>query len=94
VPASSAASIEARNVGGGAFCRFIKWAAVSQGPDNTKAINVGPDGQRSNWLSALKRRYVGHYLGSLTVDGWVVIGILAIMSAVELDRDDQEGRGI
>jgi len=61
---------------------FIKWAAVSQGPDNTKAINVGPDGQRSNWLSALKGGYVGIIIGSLTVDGWVVIGILAIMSAV------------
>jgi len=55
---------------------------VSQGPDNGKAINVGPDGQRSNWLSALKTGYVGIIIGSLTVDGWVVIGILAIMSAV------------
>jgi biopolymer transport protein ExbB len=61
---------------------FIKLAAVSQGPDGAKFAAFGEDEQRKSWLSAFKTGYVGVIIGSLSVDGWVVIGILAVMGAV------------
>jgi len=61
----------------------VKLAAVSQGPDSaSKFIAFGEDEQQSSWLSALKTGYVGVIIGSLSVDGWVVIGILGLMSAI------------
>jgi len=70
-------SKSARNVG------YIKTLALSQGPDSAgKFVTLGEDGQQSSWLSALKTGYVGVIIGSLTVDGWVVIGILGLMSII------------
>jgi biopolymer transport protein ExbB len=61
----------------------IKLAALSQGRDSTvKFLTIGEDEQDSNWLSGLKTGYVGVIVGSLSVDGWVVIGILAVMSVI------------
>ncbi len=62
---------------------YIKMLAQSQGSDATgKLVTLGDDTQQSNWMSALKTGYVGVIIGSLTVDGWVVIGILGVMSIV------------
>jgi biopolymer transport protein ExbB len=61
----------------------IKLAAVSQGGDSaSKFISFGEDEQQTSWLSALKTGYIGVIIGSLSIDGWVVIGILGVMSAI------------
>jgi biopolymer transport protein ExbB len=62
---------------------FIKFAAISQGSEKAaKLIVVGEDEQQTSWLTAFKTGYVGVIIGSLSIDGWVVIGILAVMSMV------------
>lgn len=61
---------------------YVKWSAINQGPDNAGALSFGADEVQSSWLSALKTGYLGIIIGSLTVDGWVVIVILALMSAI------------
>jgi biopolymer transport protein ExbB len=63
---------------------YVKLACAStQGADREAAfISVGSDELPTNWLSALETGYIGTILGSLTVDGWVVIIILLIMSAI------------
>jgi biopolymer transport protein ExbB len=62
---------------------FLKFEAVEQGADTgSKAVLVGPDEQPTNWLSFLKKGYIGVIIGSLTIDGWVVIGFLGIMALV------------
>ena len=62
---------------------FIKLAAASQGPDGMgRVVVAGEDEQHTGWLNFLKGGYFGVIIGSLTVDGWVVIGVLAVMSAV------------
>lgn len=61
----------------------LKLAAVGQGADaSTKLISFGEDEQQTSWLSALKTGYIGVIIGSLSVDGWVVIGILGVMSII------------
>ena len=61
----------------------IKLAALSQGRDGaTKFLTVGEDEQQTSWLSAFKTGYIGIIISSLSVDGWVVIGILAVMSVI------------
>lgn len=61
----------------------LKFAALSQGGDRSgKVLTIGSDEQETNWLSAFKGGYVGVIIGSLTVDGWVVIGLLGVMSLV------------
>jgi biopolymer transport protein ExbB len=61
----------------------IKLAALSQGRDAAaKFLSVGDDEHPSSWLNAFKTGYIGVIVGSLTVDGWVVIGILAVMSLI------------
>jgi len=61
----------------------LKLAALSQGGDSAgKLLTLGEDEQETSWLSALKGGYIGVIIGSLTVDGWVVIGILALMSVI------------
>ena len=61
----------------------LRFAAVSQGGENAaKVLVFGEDEQNTNWLSALKTGYIGVIIGSLSVDGWVVIGILALMSLI------------
>jgi biopolymer transport protein ExbB len=60
----------------------IKFAAISQGGDTGKLLVFGEDEQHTSWLSALKTGYIGVIVGSLSADGWAVIGILAIMSVI------------
>ncbi len=62
---------------------LIKLAAISQGREGSaKFLTLSDDEQQTSWLSTLKNGYIGVIIGSLTVDGWVVIGILAVMSVV------------
>jgi biopolymer transport protein ExbB len=60
----------------------IKLAAASQGPDGAKILSVGQDEQPpAGWLTGAFGLF-GVILKSVTIDGWVVIGILGIMSLV------------
>ena len=62
---------------------WVRFAAQTQGGEHaSKMIAVGEDEQPSNWLGFLKNGYIGVIIGSLTVDGWVVIIVLAIMSVI------------
>jgi biopolymer transport protein ExbB len=58
---------------------FLKLAAVSEGEDGAKSVVVGPDEQTTSWFTS---GYLGVILESLSLDGWIVIGILAIMSLI------------
>jgi biopolymer transport protein ExbB len=59
---------------------FIKIAAMSQGPDKVpKLLTFGNDDVKTSWFSG---GYVGIILSSLTVDGWLVICVLVVMSAI------------
>jgi biopolymer transport protein ExbB len=59
---------------------FIKVAAMSQGGDKgSKLIAFATDEIRTSWFSG---GYVGVILSSLTVDGWLVICVLVVMSAI------------
>jgi biopolymer transport protein ExbB len=57
---------------------FIKIGAVGQGLDQAKLISFSVDEETASWLSG----YFAVILKSVTLDGWVVIGILLIMAAV------------
>jgi len=58
----------------------IKVASVTQGLDkNSKLLTLATDEVRHSWFSG---GYVGVILGSLTADGWIVIGVLVVMSAI------------
>ncbi|ABD88467.1 DUF2341 domain-containing protein [Rhodopseudomonas palustris] len=57
---------------------FIKFAATGQGPDAAKLVSFSVDEETASWLSG----YFAVILKSVTLDGWVVIGILAIMAAL------------
>jgi biopolymer transport protein ExbB len=61
----------ARNAG------FIQAAFISQGPDN-KMLAFGQDEENSGFSTG----YVGVILKSVTIDGWVVIGLLMVMAAI------------
>jgi len=62
---------------------FLRLAAAGQGGDPaSRLLTIGEDEQQSSWFGFLKKGYVGVILGSLTADGWVVIGLLAVMSCV------------
>jgi len=59
---------------------FIKMAAMNQGPDKgSKLMVFAADEVKSSWFSG---GYIGVILGSLTADGWVVICVLIVMSAI------------
>jgi biopolymer transport protein ExbB len=62
---------------------YVKFAATSQGGDSAaKLMAVGTDeAPPAGWLSGAFGLF-GVILKSVTIDGWVVIGILAIMSVV------------
>jgi biopolymer transport protein ExbB len=61
----------------------IKLAALAEGREGSaKFLTMGEDEHETSWLSAFKTGYIGVIVGSLTVDGWVVIGILAVMSLI------------
>ncbi len=71
---------------------FIKLAAIGQGPDQAKLVSFSVDEETASWLSG----YFAVILKSVTLDGWVVIGILLIMAAlswvVMVDRATYLGR--
>jgi len=55
---------------------FIKFAAVEQGTDPAKLIAFSVDEETASWMT-------GHFaiiLKSVTIDGWIVIGLLLIMA--------------
>jgi len=56
---------------------YLQLQAVTQGSGG-KLLEFGADEQLSSWSSG----YVGIILHSVTLDGWVVIGILLIMAAL------------
>jgi biopolymer transport protein ExbB len=61
----------------------VKLAFLAQGGDTAgKFLTLADDERPKNWLSFLKTGYVGVILGSLSIDGWVVIGILFIMGLI------------
>jgi len=57
---------------------FIKAAAMGQGPEHEKLIVYGPDEETASWLNG----YFAVILKSVTLDGWVVIGVLMFMAMV------------
>jgi biopolymer transport protein ExbB len=57
---------------------FIKVAATGQGPEQGKLVAFSVDEETASWLSG----YFAVILKSVTLDGWVVIGILMIMAAI------------
>jgi biopolymer transport protein ExbB len=61
---------------------WIKFASTSQGTVSSKLLAVAPDeAPPASWLSGAFGLF-GVILKSVTIDGWVVIGILGIMSVV------------
>jgi biopolymer transport protein ExbB len=61
---------------------FIKLAAGEQGVDSGRLLTVAQDEQpATGWLSGAFGLF-GVVFKSVTIDGWVVIGVLAIMSVV------------
>lgn len=58
---------------------FIKLSAVGQGPDQAKLISFSVDEENAGWFSG---GYFGVILRSVTLDGWVVIGLLGIMALI------------
>ena len=57
---------------------FIKAQAIGQGPDGTKFMSFTVDEETASWFSG----YFAVILKSVTIDGWVVIGILMIMAVI------------
>jgi biopolymer transport protein ExbB len=57
---------------------FIKAAAIGQGTNPGTYIAYGVDEETSSWLSG----YFVVILRAVTIDGWVVIGILMMMAVV------------
>ena len=63
---------------------YIKLAALGEagGDAAAKLLVLGEDEQPKDWLAFLKTGTFGVIVGSLTLDGWVVIGILMVMAAI------------
>jgi biopolymer transport protein ExbB len=63
---------------------FLKLAVVTQGGGDavTKLLTMTDDVKPASWLASLKTGYIGVIVGSLSFDGWVVIGILMVMSVI------------
>jgi biopolymer transport protein ExbB len=57
---------------------YIKAAAIGQGADPGKFLTLGIDEETASWLSG----YFAVILRSVTLDGWVVIGLLMIMAVI------------
>jgi biopolymer transport protein ExbB len=55
---------------------------TENGEKAERALVITADEKPSNLLSELQSGYVGIILSSLSVDGWIVIGLLAVMFAV------------
>ncbi len=61
---------------------WIGFSAKTQGSDSSKTVAIAPDeAQPASWLAGSLGLFAV-ILRSVTVDGWVVIGILGIMSLV------------
>jgi biopolymer transport protein ExbB len=58
---------------------FIRLAAIGQGPDQAKLISFSVDEENAGWFTG---GYFGVILRSVTLDGWVVIGLLGIMAII------------
>jgi biopolymer transport protein ExbB len=58
---------------------FIKLAAIGQGDKGGSLLVLGAGEETTSWFST---GYVGVIIKSLTLDGWVVIGILMVMSLI------------
>ncbi len=58
---------------------FIQASFASQGP-NSQMIAYGEDEENSGWSGG----YFGVILRSVTIDGWVVIAILAVMAVISV----------
>lgn len=56
----------------------IRLAAIGQGLDNSKLVAFSVDEETGSWLSG----YFAVILKSVTLDGWVVIGILMVMAVI------------
>jgi biopolymer transport protein ExbB len=63
---------------------FIKLGVASQGGGDAaaKLLTMTDDVKPASWLASLKTGYIGVIVGSLSFDGWVVIGILMVMSVI------------
>jgi biopolymer transport protein ExbB len=57
---------------------YLLAAAISQGSDPGKFLVAGQDEESGGWSTG----YFGVIVKSVTLDGWVVIGLLAIMAVV------------
>ncbi|KAA5603710.1 DUF2341 domain-containing protein [Blastochloris sulfoviridis] len=57
---------------------FLKVAAIGQGPEHAKLVSFSVDEETASWFSG----YFAVILKSVTLDGWVVIGLLAIMAVI------------
>jgi biopolymer transport protein ExbB len=57
---------------------FVKFAAISQGSDPSKLVSFSVDEEAAGWSSG----YLAIILRSVTLDGWIVIGLLMIMAVV------------
>lgn len=57
---------------------FIKAVATGQGPEHEKLLGYGQDEETASWLNG----YFAIILKSVTLDGWIVIGLLMIMAVI------------
>lgn len=57
---------------------YVKAGALNQGPDGAKFLTLGLDEETASWISG----YFAVILSSVTLDGWVVIAILAVMALI------------
>lgn len=67
--------------------RPVTWLVFSQvnqggGEAANHLLTIGDEEQDAGALAFLKTGYLGVIIGSLTVDGWVVIGLLLVMMAI------------
>lgn len=61
---------------------WVKFTVANQGENGAKLLALGEDEQPKSLLSWLKGGYVGIIISSLSLDGWVVIGVLIVMSII------------
>ncbi|WP_207779284.1 DUF2341 domain-containing protein [Zavarzinia aquatilis] len=57
---------------------FIRLAALGQGGDSAKLLSLSVDEETASWLTG----YFAVIVKSVTLDAWVVIGILAVMAVI------------
>lgn len=57
---------------------IIKFAAIGEGPDPSKLVSFSVDEETASWTSG----YLAVILKSVTLDGWIVIGLLMIMAVI------------